>query len=86
MYPWLSYSTKLDGVFCGPCAILLPEHSRYDKGVLVNKHFNNWVKISDTLSSHSKLIYHHDCMQIADALKDHLADLMLYLTHAFKLA
>ena len=21
------YSTKLDGVFCGPCAILLPEHT-----------------------------------------------------------
>ena len=69
-YPWLLYSTKLDGIFCGPCAITLPVHSRYDKGILVNKPFNNWVKISQTLSSHSKLVYHRDCVQAADALKD----------------
>ena len=31
--------------------------------------FNNWVKISGTLTKHSKLVYHHDCMQAADALK-----------------
>ena len=23
-YPWLVYSPKLDGVFCGPCSLLLP--------------------------------------------------------------
>ena len=69
-YPWLLYSTKLDGIFCGPCAITLPVHSRDDKGILVNKPYNNWVKMSQTLSSHSKLIYHRDCVQNADALKD----------------
>ena len=23
-YPWLPYSPKLDGIFCGPCSLLLP--------------------------------------------------------------
>ena len=27
-YPWLWYSTKLDGIFCGPCAILLSSNSQ----------------------------------------------------------
>ena len=42
-------------MFCGPCAILLSSNSRHDKGILVNKPFNNWVKISDTLTKHSHL-------------------------------
>ena len=50
--------------------MLLPVHSRCDKGILVNQPFNNWVKISDTLKNHSKLVYHRDCMQAADVLKD----------------
>ena len=28
------------------------------------------MKISQTLSSHSKLVYHRDCVRAADALKD----------------
>ena len=73
-YPWLRYSTKLDGVFCGPRAILLSSNSRHDKGILVNKPFNNWVKISNTLTKHSHLVYHSDCMQAADALKDSIVN------------
>ena len=65
-YPWLRYSSQLDGVFCGPCAMLLPTDSRRDKGVLVNKPFSNWVKISDALKTHSSHIYHRDCMQAAE--------------------
>ena len=34
-YPWLIYSPKLDGVFCGPCALLLPSSmNKSDKGLL----------------------------------------------------
>lgn len=36
--------------------------------MFVNKPFSNWVKISGSLSSHSRLQYHRDCLQLADAL------------------
>ena len=35
----------------------------------MNKPFNNWEKLSQTLSSHSKLKYHIDSVQAVDALK-----------------
>ena len=68
-YPWLRYSPKLDGVFCGPCALLSTDYKRADKSCLVNKSFSNWVKISDTLSRHSKLSYHLDNAAKAESLK-----------------
>ena len=67
-YPWLRYSVKLDGVFCGPCALFLSESSRKDKGLLVNRLFSNWVKISEALQKHSKHFYHCDCVQLTDAI------------------
>ena len=42
---------------------------RWDKGLLVNKPFSNWVKLSNVLSSHSKLAYHRDDVRSADILK-----------------
>ena len=42
---------------------------RWDKGLLVNKPFSNWVNLSSVLSSHSKLPYHHDAVRSADILK-----------------
>ena len=30
-YPWLLYSPKVDGVFCGPCSILHSSSDRADK-------------------------------------------------------
>lgn len=68
-YPWLRYSPSQDGVYCGPCAVMLSEDSRRGKQSLVNKPFSNWVKISRVLSSHSKLVYHRDAAQAADVLK-----------------
>ena len=68
-YSWLQYSPKLDGVFCAPCALLLSEGSRRDKGLLVNRPFSNWVKLSDVLSNHSKSVYHREAVQSADVLK-----------------
>ena len=38
-YAWLRYSPKLDGVFCGPCAVFADEN-HMDKGVLVNRPFS----------------------------------------------
>jgi len=68
-YPWLLYSPKLDAVFCGPCSLLLPVSKRRDKGLLVNRPFSNWGKLSITLSNHSEHIYHRECLQDADILK-----------------
>ena len=47
---------------------MLKSHERSNKGVLVNAPFRNWVKISDTLSSHTKLKYHLNCSADADTL------------------
>ena len=68
-YSWLLYSPKLDGIFCGPCALLLSVSQREDKGFFVNRPFSNWVKTSCSLLSHSKLQYHLDCVELADAMK-----------------
>ena len=63
-YPWLVYTPKLDGVFCGPCSLLLPVAQKKDKGLLVNRPFSVWPKLSTTLSGHSSLYYHRDCIQV----------------------
>lgn len=68
-YSWLRYSVKLNGVFCGPCSVLLSKDDRKDKGLFVNKPYSNWYKISNNLSSHSSLKYHEKCLAIADTLK-----------------
>ena len=68
-FPWLRYSPALDGVFCGACAVFLTGDKRKDKGLLVNKPFSNWVKLSDTLSTHSKHLYHLTALQSADIVK-----------------
>ena len=68
-YPWLRYSPRLDGVFHGPCALLLSNAKRKDKSKLVNAPFSNWVKLSDTLITHSSHVYHREALQSADILK-----------------
>ena len=68
-YAWLRYSPKLDGVFCGPCALFTGEN-HMNKGILVNKPFSNWVKLGEVLSKHAKLNYHHKALQDADILKN----------------
>ena len=67
-YNWLRYSSEADGVFCGPCAVMLNDEQRIGKGYLVNSPFSNWVKLSDALSAHSKLCYHQDCVAAADVM------------------
>ena len=67
-YPWLVYSPKLDGIFCDPCSLLLLVAQIKDKGLFVNRPFSVWPKLSATLSGHSSLCYHRDCMQSAEIL------------------
>jgi len=76
----------------GPCSVLI---SRENKGLVVNRPFSQWVKLSDALSSHSKAAYHSDCLQAADILKatiENPDDVMqstvtfcarLYMQHSF---
>ena len=45
-----------------------PLAQRKDKGLLVNRPFSVWPNLSATLSGHSSLCYHRDCMQIAEIL------------------
>ena len=70
-FPWLRYCTAqyLMGFFCGPCALLLTSDKRRDKGMLVNKTFSNWVKLSNVMKTHSKYLYHRDALQSVDVLK-----------------
>ena len=35
----------------------------------MNRTFSNWVKLSDVLQNHSKLVYHRDAVQSAEVLK-----------------
>ena len=69
-YPWLRYSPKLDAVLCGACALLMKSDVRQDNSRLVNTPFSNWVKLSDVLSNHSKLLYHWESLQATDVLRD----------------
>ena len=69
-YPFLLYSPKLDGVFCRPCSLFLSSDKRKDKGLLVNRSYSNWSKIGNALSNHSSLLYHLDCVQYTDNLKN----------------
>ena len=69
-YPFLLYSPKLDGVFCGPCSLFLSSDKRKDKRLLVNRSYSNWSKIGIALSNHSSLLYYLDCVQYTDILKN----------------
>ena len=69
-YPFLLYSPKLDGVFCGLCSLFLSSDKRKDKRLLVNRSYSNWSKIGNALSNHSSLLYQLDCVQYTDILKN----------------
>ena len=56
-------------MFCGPCSVLISSDNREGKGLLVNRPFSWWVKVTGTSNIHSKVAYHSDCLQAADILK-----------------
>ena len=58
-YPWLHYSSTVDGAFCRACAFFAPESvGGHRPGQFVTKPFNTWHKMSDKMNAHGKLDYH----------------------------
>ena len=50
--PWLVYSLALDGGFCIACVLFSID--RESKGILVNKPFKNWTKLTATMKGKRK--------------------------------
>ena len=50
--PWFVYSPALDGGFCITCALFAKD--RDSKGILVNKPFTTWTKISEQMKGSKK--------------------------------
>ena len=66
-YPWLVYSKELDGGFCKFCSLFA---SRRDSlGVLVNKPFRRWVKVTKIVDSHGSHKYHTNAIEAALTFK-----------------
>ena len=45
-----------------------------DKGLLVNRPYCNWSKLSNASSNHSLVGYHRNCLQEADTLRAKMND------------
>ena len=58
-YPWIHYSSHVNGIFCRACVIFAPEKiGGQFPGKFMTKEFNNWINISQKLNAHSKKDYH----------------------------
>lgn len=68
-FSWLRYSSAVDGVFCGPCAVMMTADQTAGKGALVNSPMNNWAKLRDNLQRHNNLKHHQDSVAAADVLR-----------------
>ena len=66
-YPWLVYSKELDGGFCKFCSLFAKNRSAL--GVLVNKPFKMWVKVTKVVDGHASNKYHTDAVEVALAFK-----------------
>ena len=62
-YPWLVYSKELDGGFCKFCSLFARNRSAL--GVLVNKPFRRWVKVTKIVDGHASHKYHTDAVEAA---------------------
>ena len=62
-YPWLVYSSKLDGGFCVPCALF---STTGRTGKFLTRPFSKWNKKSMHCSSHEKAMYHEAALKLAD--------------------
>lgn len=54
--PWLVYSLALDGGFCIACVLFSID--RESKGILVNKPFKNWTKLTATMKGSKDKLGH----------------------------
>ena len=66
-YPWLIYSKELDGGFCKFCSLLA--RNRSELGVLVNKPFRRWVKVTKIVDGHVSRKYHTNAVEAALTFK-----------------
>ena len=65
---YLLYSPKLDAIFFVDHVLFFQTRGG-NTFFFVNRPFSNWAKISNSLSNHSQLQYHHESLQDADILK-----------------
>ena len=58
-FPWLHYSSVVDGAFCRACAFFAPASvGGHALGQLVSSPFKKWRKMSEKANAHGKLEYH----------------------------
>lgn len=81
-YNWLVYSPSLDGVLCLHCALF--SNHRKQKGALVNRPFNKWMKISSELANHAKNTYHSRAMSASKLFVDTINNPKLTLPDRFE--
>ena len=59
LYPFISYSVKMDGIFCLACIMFPVNSSRGQKASLfISKPYRNWKDARSDLLAHSVLEYH----------------------------
>ena len=66
-YPWLVYSSELDGEFCCYCTLFAK--NAHLLGVLVRTPFRQWVKVNKILKNHCTMKYHLDATEDAMQFK-----------------
>ena len=64
-YPWMVYSTKLDGGFCVACTLFNTAGNTLT-GKFLTRPFNKWNKKSLHCGGHEKSAYHETCLKLAD--------------------
>ena len=57
MFPFVSYSEKVDGLFCLPC-VLFPDTSHRRPNKLISEPYQNWKDAVEDLRQHSACDYH----------------------------
>ena len=57
MFPFISYSQKVDGLFCLPC-VLFPDTSHRRPKKLITEPYRNWKDAMEDLRQHSACDYH----------------------------
>ena len=64
IYPWIVYSTVVEGIFCIFCALFCVNHD--GMASLVNKPFCSWNKFHEKCKNHGSSKIHHQSMLAAE--------------------
>ena len=77
-YPWLSYSTKVEGVLCRPCVLFgrvtsMSDRARNSLGQLVSKPLRSLRNATEYLRDHATAKYHlHSVAQVNEFVNRYL--------------